>query len=196
MTAIRRNRIETNIDSYVDALFTGQITGQTLNVSNVQFGTLVVGSPIFGTGVASGTTIAALDGGTGGTGNYNVSPVQSVSPSLMAGGSANLMQPTEVTYQLDVHSNVVTTAADMAQAISTAFRDGYATDFFSGINPGVSPLHADEPRQVPFLNAEEQWETRWIIEAHLQVNATLMLPQQFAGALTLGVISVEAEYPN
>lgn len=191
MTAIRRTRLETNIDSYIDVLFTGSIAGPTLTVSNVQFGMLTIGNPVFGVGVALGTIITGLASGTGGIGTYTVSPPQTIS-GVMAAGTTNLMQPTEVVYQLDVHSNIVTTAADMAQAISTAFRDDYAVDFFTTLNPGVAPLHADEPRQVPFINAEEQWETRWIIDAYMQVNASLMLPQQFASMLQINVISVEA----
>jgi hypothetical protein len=196
MTAIRRSRIETNIDSYVDVLFTGSITGPTLTVSNIQFGTLAVGSPIFGSGVTVGTAITALASGTGGVGTYTIAPPQSISTETMAAGTQGLMQPTEVVYQLDVHSNVVTTAADMAQAISTAFRDSYATEFFSALNPNVAPFHADEPKQIPFVNAEEQYESRWIIEAHMQVNATLTLPLQYAGALAITSVNVDATFPN
>ncbi len=191
MTAIRRVRLETNIDSYADAVFTGFIGGSTLSVSNVEYGSLQIGSPVFFPGVEAGTIIIGLDSGQGGTGTYTVSPAQNVPSQTMAGGTANLMQPTEVVYQLDVHSNAVTTAADMAQAISTAFRDEYAVDFFSAQNPGVAPLHADEPRQIPFINAEEQWESRWIIEAHMQVNPSLMFPQQFADVLTIQSQSVD-----
>lgn len=196
MTAMRRDRLETNIDTYADALVTGSISGQTLTVMGVSFGILAVNSPIFGVGVSPNTQITALGTGTGGVGTYTISPSQNVVSEPLAAGTATLLQPVELTYQLDVHSNDVSTAADMAHTITTAFRDSYAFDFFTAQNPNVVPLHADEGRQVPFTNAEEQWETRWIVEAHLQVNAALtFLPQQFAGALSVGLVDVDAAYP-
>jgi hypothetical protein len=196
MTAMRRDRLETNIDTYADTLVTGSINGQTLTVAGVTFGALAVNNPIFGVGVSPNTLITALGTGIGGVGTYTISPSQSVVSEPLAAGMATLLQPTELTYQLDVHSNDVSTAADMAQTITTAFRDSYAVDFFTAQNPNVVPLYADEGRQIPFISGEEQYETRWIIEAHLQVNAALTnLPQQFAGALSVGLVDVNAAYP-
>ncbi len=197
MTAIRRDRIETNIDTYADTLFNGSINGSVLTVTGTSFGALFPGNQVFGVGVAPLTQVnSQLTGTAGGIGTYQVSASQQVSSEPLAAGTATLLQPTELTYQLDVHSKDVGTAADLAQTITTAFRDSYAFDFFAALNPNVIPLHADEGRQIPFVNAEEAYETRWIIEAHLQVNAALtFLPQQFAGALSVGLVDVNAAYP-
>jgi hypothetical protein len=197
MTAIRRDRIETNTDSYVDVLFTGSINGTVLTATSFSFGALFPGNQIFGVLLASPTTIVnQITGPVGGVGIYTISPSQNIASELLAAGTQSLLSPTELTYQLDVHSNIVDTAATMAQIITTAFRDPYAFDFFTAQNPNVVPLYADEARQVPFVNAEEAWETRWVIEAHLQVNAALInLPQQFAGALSVGLVDVNATYP-
>ena len=70
--------------------FTGSIAATTLTVTAVTTGTLYVGAVITGTGITAGTTITALGTGTGGIGNYTVSPSQSVS-------STNITSVTSVT---------------------------------------------------------------------------------------------------
>lgn len=197
MTALRRDRIETNTDTYGDVLFSGSIAGSVLIVNSLSFGTLANGNPVFGLNVQPNTTIGnQLSGIPGGVGTYAISPPQNVPTQTLAAGTGSLMQPIELTYQLDVHSNTVDQAATMAQIIITAFRDAYSFDFFAAQNPNVIPLYADEGRQIGFVSGEEQWETRWTIEAHLQVNASLInIPQQFAGALSVGLVDVNATYP-
>lgn len=194
-TTIRRERIETNLDGYADVLFQGNIAGPTLTVVDVAYGTIAVGSPVFGVGVAPGTVVTALGTGSGGIGSYTVAPSQNVGTVTLSAGTVQMTQPTQITVQLDVHSNDVGTAADMAQTISTAFRDAYAVDFFTALNPAIAPLYADDPRQAPFTNAEMQLETRYIVEAKIQANQTIGLPQQFAGSLNIDLVEVEAAYP-
>jgi hypothetical protein len=93
---------------------------------------------------------------------------------------ASFTQQTDVVFQLDVHSANILDSADMAQTISTMFRDSYATTFFAGNNSNVIPLLADDPKQIPFMNAENQYETRWVIEARVQANQTVSgAPQDF-----------------
>lgn len=114
-----------------------------------------------------------------------------------AGGTAlgpntaiTYMQPTHFTIQLDVHGPF---SMDNAQIISTLFRDQYAVDAFATANQGdIVPLYADDPRQVPFMNAEDQYENRWIIEANIQVNQLVSsVPQQSANTLQVGLIDTD-----
>ena len=42
------------------------------------------------------------------------------------------------------------------------------------------PLYTEEPRQTPFFNGESQFEERWTVDAVLQMNASITLPQLFA----------------
>lgn len=108
------------------------------------------------------------------------------------GGAATTTQETEVVVQLDVHGANMRDAGDMAQTISTMMRDPYATTFFSALSSSVSPLHADDPRQVAFVNAEKQYETRYVVEATLQANQAISgLPQQFADAASAQLIEVD-----
>jgi hypothetical protein len=55
------------------AVFTASVATNVLTVTAVAFGTLAVGQYVIAPGVPSGTTIASLGTGTGGTGTYNLS---------------------------------------------------------------------------------------------------------------------------
>lgn len=196
MTTILQERLETNVDAYIDCAFTASVAATVMTVTAIQIGSITVGNALLGVGVTPGTTITAQTSGpAGGIGTYTIAPAQTVTSKTLACGIANIVQPTKVTIQLDVHSANVTDAADMAQTIATLFRDSYATDFFADLGPDVTPLFADDPRQMPFLNAESQLETRFIVDVHLQANQAVTPPQAFADELAVQVINVEATYP-
>jgi hypothetical protein len=75
------------------ASLVGSITGTVLTVSNVVHGTLAAGVLLEGSGVASGTIISSLAGGTGGVGTYNVSQSQlALSQSILASTLVNDVQ--------------------------------------------------------------------------------------------------------
>ncbi len=188
MTPILKARLETNSWSWADVAFTGSISGTTLTVTAVEFGTIRVGATLFGTNVASGTAISALGTGTGAVGTYAVSASQTVSSATLACGASNIKQPTKIIIQLDVHGP---SSADNAQTISTLFRDDYAVQVFLASGYDVSPLYADDPKQIPFINGEQQVETRYVIDAVMQANEIVSPPQQYAG--TLGPITIENE---
>ncbi len=105
----------------------------------------------------------------------------------------NLMQPTKITVQCDVHGPC---SADNAQIISTMFRDAYATDFFTSVFGSVDlqPLYSDDPRQTPFMNAEQQYEERWIVQMVMQANPVVVIPQQSALTVNVEIISVDQTY--
>lgn len=72
-----------------DAQFTGSISGTTLTVSSMAYGSVVVGQTISGTGVTGGTKITAYGTGVGGAGTYTVSASQTVSSTtITATGNA------------------------------------------------------------------------------------------------------------
>lgn len=193
---ISRNRLAWNIDSYVDAVFTGSIAGNTLDITavNPQYnGQIAVGLYIFGVGITDGTKVTGFGTGVGGIGTYTVSGApQTVASETIAAGSAGLLQKTEVVFQVDVHGNA---SSDNSQIIATAFFDDIAQRYFQPETTGVAPLYCSDPRQMVFWNGESQAEDRYIIDVHLQVNATVLFSQQFAQAVSVQVISVEAEYP-
>ncbi len=118
-------------------------------------------------------------------------PVTKISAPIAA-GNILFLQKTQFSMQLDVHGP---NSGDNAQAITTMLRDDYAVQQFATSGLAITPLYADDPRQIPFINAEQQYENRWVIEAMLQVDPVITIPQQFADQLNVMLINVAATYP-
>lgn len=198
MTVLRRDRISTNLDIFADCKFTASISGTTMTVSAVQRGTIIAENQIFGVDVVANSSIQSQISGTpGGIGTYQITPSQTVESETISAGNWNMQQATKVVMQLDVHSANVGDSSDMTETISTVFRDGYAARYFKENGDLLSPLHADDPKQIPFINAEQQWETRWVVTAEFEANQIVTgLPQEFADVLTPGLINVDATYPG
>lgn len=134
--------------------------------------------------VLPGTVVTEFDTGIGGVGTYIVSQSQTVSDQTISAGIQTLLQPTKVTMQLDVHGP---NSADNAQVITTLFRDAYAIEQFKTSGFDVSPLYASDPKQVPFINGEQQYEERWTIDAIMQANPVMQVPQQFASSAVVNI---------
>lgn len=197
MSAPNFRRLTTNLDSYADVSFTASIAGTLMTVTDVDHGTIKVGATIFGVGVSAGTIIGVGGSGVGGVGTYTVSPSQIVASGVLASGSQDIMQAAEATVQLDFHSPDGA-AGDWAQTVTTLMRDDFAVQQFANQTPnyGVVPLFADDAMQMPFENAEQQTEWRWVVQAFLQANQVVSIPQQFADSADLTIVSVEAEFSN
>ena len=187
MTPILRNRLETDVVAYADVAFTASASGQTLSVSAVQFGQIAIGSTLFGAPVAAGTTIVSGPAG-GGAGSYQLSSANNFGAQTLAAGEVTLTQPVQITVQCDVHSANSSDAADMAATITTLFRSAYATDTMASGSTGVWPLYADDARQIAFTDAEQQVESRWIVDLTLQMNQAVTVAQQFAGAVSISFV--------
>lgn len=173
MTVIRRERIETNVDQFAPCEFVASIAGNVMLVQSVSIGSLNVGSPVYAPGILPGTVVTGTIGTVGGTGPFTIAPPQTLPTGTMAAGQNTYLQPTTIVYQCDVHSPDDGRAADMAQTISTMFRDQYAVSFFNAQPYDVWPIDADNPRQAPFVNKEDQYETRYILEVKLQANQVI-----------------------
>ena len=210
-----RTRLATNIDTYADALFVGSISYDTLDITSVDYGALTIGATVFMPNLPLGTVVTAFGTGTGGIGTYTISPpfsqqltdqagnpltdqagnliVQTTLPSgPVAAGNAFFLQKTQFNMQIDVHGP---NGGDNAQIITTMMRDDYAVQQFATSGLAITPLYADDPRQIPFINAEQQYENRWVVEAMLQVDPVITVPQQFADQLNVTLINVAATYP-
>ena len=188
MTLVRAPRLATNVDSKIDCVFSANISGSVMTVDSIETGAIEVGATVFGPGVAPGTNIRAQLGNN----IYSVTPSQNITQERLAASRKKLTQKAQVAIQLDVHGP---NSTDFALAISTAFRDAYATELFAALNPLISPLYADDPRQLPFVNSEQQYEDRWVIEDQLQVDYSVSVSQQYADTLTIVPVSVEATFP-
>ncbi|MEX3628091.1 MAG: hypothetical protein VB138_00135 [Burkholderia sp.] len=107
-------------------------------------------------------------------------------------GTRNSMQAIEARLQLDVHGP---NGGDNAAIISTLFRDEYACIQFATVNPDIQPLYCENPRQMPFINAQNNYEQRWIIELAIEYNPITQTPQDFADEVIPQIVSVDAAYP-
>jgi hypothetical protein len=200
MSPPRFERIETNTDTYADAKFTGSISGTTLTITAVDpkfpNGQISIGSTIFGAGVAAGTTVTAILTGTGQIGTYAVNNSQTVASETISAGAKSITMPAKATVQLDFHS-ADDTSGDLANVISTLMRDSFAVDQFANQSPnyGTVPLYADDARQLPFFNDQQQVEWRWVVEALIQCNVVVSVPQQFADLVGLVATSVDTITP-
>lgn len=188
-TPVWRDRLSTNVDAYSDCAFTASISGTSMVVTSVQLGTLTIGNTVFGVGVAADTLITDGPSG-GGEGTYTVSVSQTVGTETMACGSKTMTQNTRVTIQWDVHGP---NSGDNAQILTTMMRDGYMVDQMAGT--GVTPLNADEAKQIPFIDGEAQYENRWILSADFQVNPSVVVPLQFASALEIVLKETDTYFP-
>ena len=185
LTPILRFRLETNTDFYQDVLFTGSIIGSRLTVSNINFGIIrTAASPIlFGVGIAPNTIITSqVSGAPGGIGDYNISVAQTITTQAMAAGVVGIEQPTRITIQCDVHGP---NSPDNVQIIATLMRSLYASELFRSLGVDADLLYAGEPKETPFFNAEQQVEWQWTVDACIQANQTVNVPQQFAGELDI-----------
>ena len=91
---------------------------------------------------------------------------------------------TEFMCQLDLHGP---NASDYGSTLSTLFRDEYACDLMAGT--GVQPLYATDGKQMPFINAESQYEDRWVLTVSLQITPAVSTPMQFADTLDVTISS-------
>lgn len=196
---LRQSRLSTNIVDTFDNEFTGAISGATLTVNSI----INAASPLAagmlltdGTaGHVSASTIlgAQLSGSLGGTGAYSVSPSQNITAETMFAGQRTDLTPTEFTVQCDVHGP---NGADNARRIEGLFRSEVGVDLFAAADPtgSVVPLYCDEVRQVPFINAEQQYENRYTLDLRMQINPVLGTPQDFATAIDVTALPADVVY--
>jgi hypothetical protein len=189
MTPLRRPRMATNVDSDEDVTFTGSIDGTRLTVTDVKGGDILIGSRVWGPDVANGTVIVAPLTGSGGPGTYVIVPAQELESRTMAAGRRLATESVQMAIQVDVYGP---NSGNFAQIISAMFRDGYALEQFAAMSSAISPLYADEPRQLAFSDGEQQYENRWSIDVQLQIDQTITVPQQFADSLKVNVVNAAA----
>lgn len=198
---LRQSRLATNIVAVYDNVFTGAIAGDVLTVSAIAVQGSALSSGMLltdGTGgrIAVNTVLGdQLTGSLGGTGTYSVSPSQTLPAETLYAGQRTDLTPTEFIVQCDVHGPG---GADNARRIEGLFRSEYATQFFTDADQteSVVPLYCDEVRQMPFINAEQQYENRYTLDLHLQINPVLGVPQDFADSLVITTIEADASDPD
>lgn len=76
---------------------------------------------------------------------------------------------------------------DWAVILTTMLRDEYGVTTMA---PDVAPLYTDDPKQLPIVDGEQNYEQRWMITAYLQYNPVVVIPMQFFNAVSVNLINV------
>jgi hypothetical protein len=165
-----------------------------LSVASVTRGVVPLGALLLDTTgeVAPNTTIIDFLTGIGGAGDYMVSPSQALASETLYLGQRSDLVATEWTVQIDVHGPG---SSDNVRVIDSLFRSEYAVDTVGAFGSAMSPLYAEEARQMPFDNAEQQVEFRWTMDLHLQISPVVTTPQQFFDQIEVTGVEVDASFP-
>jgi len=191
---LRQERLGTNVVTYSDDVLTASIAGTVLTVTSVnevQAGPLADGTVLLDEAslIAVDTVIQEqLSGSTGGTGTYRVSKSQTLASGTVFAGTRRDLTPVQLTVQLDVHGP---RSGDNSVVIAGLFRSEYGTIALADLGLELAPLYCSDPQQLPFVNAEQQYEDRWTIDASLQINPTIGTSQRFADRLSLSLVAAD-----
>ncbi len=93
---------------------------------------------------------------------------------------------TQFSVQLDFHGP---NGSDYASAFVTLFRSPYGCRTLDPAG-AVQPLFCSDGHQMPFVNAQRQYEDRWVVTAEMQFTPSVSTPQDFAATLTPEFIPV------
>ena len=52
---------------------------------------------------------------------------------------------------------------------------GLGTELFEAAGAVATPLYTEDPRQMPFINGEQQYESRWVVSAVLELDEEELL---------------------
>ncbi|MFZ4835763.1 phage neck terminator protein [Rouxiella sp. Mn2063] len=78
--------------------------------------------------------------------------------------------------QVDIYGDG---AGDRAIALETVFTSGYGYDKIKSIDSRLAPLHSSAAIQAPMINAESQWQERYVVTLSLQAHITVSFPQDY-----------------
>ncbi|WP_244577354.1 phage neck terminator protein [Escherichia coli] len=70
-------------------------------------------------------------------------------------------------------------AGDRAVAVETLFASDYAWSKIKSLDARLSPLYSSPAIQAPMINAEDQWEERYLLTLSLQAHITVSLSQDY-----------------
>lgn len=201
MTSLRQERLSTNATTYFDNVLTGSITGTVLTVATapqlqgagLQPGMLLIDSVWPTMNIAPNTVLGTQISGTpGGVGTYNVSPSQTLTLETLYAGLETDFVAVKWTVQLDIHGP---NSGNNTRIIDTLFRSEYGVDFFdSATSWQCEPLYCSEARQIGFVNGENQWEERYVMDACLQINPIIGVPAQFFDQIEVQTIEAYPLY--
>jgi hypothetical protein len=96
--------------------------------------------------------------------------------------TATIYGPSMIVVQADFYGQQ---SGEFCKVSKTAFRSEWG---FNQFVTGIRPLYTSDGMQTPLLTGEEQYESRWTLEFHLQYNPTVVVPQQFADEASVATL--------
>jgi len=162
---------------------TGSISGTTLTITSVTAGTITLGCPIEGTGVAANTIVTALGSGTGGTGTYSVNNSQSVSSeTLTSGGSTET-----VSIQDFPNTYTITFVIPLQQSVNVGIN--WTTIAGTNFVSNTVVASAVQPAIVNYINSLYVGQPISILEMQqvFQTATANIIPQANINKLTFAV---------
>lgn len=150
----------------LSSVFTGSISGQTLNVSAVITGTLAVGQFLFGPGIPGNTIITAFGTGTGGAGTYQLSTDSQVASETITGYPASMVHiettQFETTFQfsaLSIQNPANTTQLTAADILNYARYVLQSQPTIATLeSSGVGVLNVREVHNPAFMDDRDNFE--------------------------------------
>lgn len=114
--------------------------------------------------------------------------------TITADQSVAIIQPVQVSIQIDFYGD----GAQARQAkFTTLWRDAYAFDWFKSNGYPARPLYSDDRQFMQFVNESENYEQRWMCEAFLQIDQTIVVPQPTATKPgDIGFVEVDTGLPG
>lgn len=70
-------------------------------------------------------------------------------------------------------------SGNRAIELETLFASSYGYDTIKELDERLAPLYSSEAIQAPMINAESQWQERYIITLHIQAHITVTLRQDY-----------------
>lgn len=194
MWPLLNDRLSLNVDAFTDSSLTGSITGSVLTVTAVLAGSVAPGVALWALGqsAAQGVVLGQLTGVPGGIGTYQLAPAADLPSGTLYCGSRQAMQPLELTIQVDIHGPA---SSDNATRVSTQWRNQIGVNACQAQGAILAPLYNSSPRQIPFINDQDQYEQRWSLDLCMQVNPVLTVPQQFASNVSVTAQPVQSLAP-
>lgn len=105
-----------------------------------------------------------------------------------------IIQPVKVAVQVDFFG---ANAQGRQAQFTTLWRDAYAFDWFAQNGYPCRPLYSNDRQFQQFINESLNYEQRWLSEAYLQIDQTIVLNEATAiNPGSIGLTEVDGDYPK
>lgn len=125
-----------------------------------------------------------------------------ITPMAQQGMSAGVVRYTDglrtdsrtqlLPFQLDFYGP---DSQNWANVVAILARTEKACEIFASYGAGILPVNAEDPKQLPFVNGEEQYEQRWMVTLVTAIEQSITTTQESATSLEIGLVEVDSSFP-